>query len=391
MGTAKEDFVQLTLRIGRSTGGIRPAPVALTAWGAARAETWQFLRSKATLDKADELLAILQDVLLTARLDNRERFKQIVLEDKAGLEAGLTPNGHRVVNTRLRARFREADWVSEQMSGVSQLFFLRELADAIDQDWPSIVNKLETARRLLVNRAAMTANVTLDAANWSAFRPKLETFLASLPSTTTSLSSFVLRHPSDSEGLTIPTQVNYVGKGADLYALGYTLHGSALVINNYLGTTWLWEKIRVQGGAYGGFSMFDNQSGIFTFVSYRDPNLLQSLDTYDATGDFLCRLDLSQAELTKSIIGAIGELDTYQLPDAKGWTSMTRHLIGYTDAARQQFRDQVLGTTARDFRTFGEVLSQAADKGQVVVLGSADAIGQANAERANLLQITKVM
>ena len=390
-GTERQDFVKLTQRIGRSTGGIWPASMASTAVGATRAETWLFLRGKSTGDKADELLAILQDVLLTARLDNRERFRQIVLEEKAGMEAALVPAGHRVVNTRLRAHLSEADWVREQMSGVSQLFFLRELVDAVEKDWPSVAAKLESVRRLLINRPAMVANVTLDAANWSAFRPRLETFLTALPSGDGRLSAFDVGPSAGFEGLTIPSQVNYVGKGADLYALGYRLHGSSLVIKNYLGMTWLWEKIRMQGGAYGAFSMFDAQSGIFNFVSYRDPNLLQSLDTFDATSKYLHNLDLSGAELTKAIIGAVSELDAYLLPDAKGWTSMTRYLIGYTDAARQQFRDQVLGTTLQDFKAFGQVLAQAAEKGQVVVLGSADAIGKANAERAGLLQVIKVL
>jgi presequence protease len=84
------------------------------------------------------------------------------------------------------------------------------------------------------------------------------------------------------KGLTIPAQVNFVGKGANLFQLGYQLHGSAYVINNHLNGTWLWEKIRVQGGAYGGFT-FDSQSGVFNFLSYRDPNLLQSLEIYDQT------------------------------------------------------------------------------------------------------------
>ena len=77
-------------------------------------------------------------------------------------------------------------------------------------------------------------------------------------------------------------QVNYVGKAANLYEdAGYKLHGSAYVINKYLGTTWLWDRIRVSGGAYGGFSDFDSHSCIFTYLSYRDPNLLKSVDNYD--------------------------------------------------------------------------------------------------------------
>lgn len=85
-------------------------------------------------------------------------------------------------------------------------------------------------------------------------------------------------------------QVNYVGKAANLYEdAGYKLHGSAYVINKYLGTTWLWDRIRVSGGAYGGFSDFDSHSGMFTYLSYRDPNLLKSVDNYDGELCYICR------------------------------------------------------------------------------------------------------
>ena len=101
----------------------------------------------------------------------------------------------------------------------------------------------------------------------------------------------------------------------------------------YLRTTWLWDKIRVQGGAYGGQCMFDRYSGGFTFVSYRDPNLLATLDTYDRTATSCGTPSLDDAELTRNIIGTIGEVDTYRLPDAKGFASMQRYLIGDTDEA----------------------------------------------------------
>jgi hypothetical protein len=163
------------------------------------------------------------------------------------------------------------------------------------------------------------------------------------------------------------------------------------VINNYLGTTWLWEKVRVQGGAYGGFSAFDNNSGTFTFLSYRDPNILSTLQTYEKTVDFLRDLDLSADELKKTIIGTIGEMDAYQLPDAKGWTSMVRYLTRYTDEERQRIRDEVLGTTGDNFKQFARVLAELNKAGEVVVLGSAEAIEKANKEKDGFLEIKKVM
>jgi Zn-dependent M16 (insulinase) family peptidase len=132
-------------------------------------------------------------------------------------------------------------------------------------------------------------------------------------------------------------------------------------------------------------------SGVFTFVSYRDPNLLASLDIYDSTSRFLSNLDISPEELSRSIIGTIGDLDAYLLPDAKGWVSLSRNLLGYDDVRRQQFRDDVLNTTPEDFKAFGGVLAEVARAGEIVVLGSADAIARANQEHQGFLNVRKVL
>ena len=137
--------------------------------------------------------------------------------------------------------------------------------------------------------------------------------------------------------------------------------------------------------------MFDRYSGGFTFVSYRDPNLIATLDTYDCTADFLRSADLNEAELTRNIIGTIGEVDSYRLPDAKGFASMQRYLIGDTDEARQRMRDEILSTSAADIRNFGDAMADVAGHGRVVVLGSEQAIGAANAERPGLLSASRVI
>jgi Zn-dependent M16 (insulinase) family peptidase len=391
MGAGDLDFVQLSQRIGQSTGGLWHQTLNAAVRGSRQAAAWMFLRGKATPAKADQLLAIARDVLLDVRLDNQERFRQIVLEEKAAHEARLVPGGHGVVNTRLRANFDEAGWATEQISGVSYLFFLRTLAQQIELDWPGVLAALEQIRDRLVNRAAMLLNVTTDAASWDRFRPQLDDFLAALPRASVQPEQWPWEPGARFEGLTIPAQVNYVGKGADLYRLGYKPTGAAAVIAKYLRTTWLWEKVRVQGGAYGGFSLFDLRSGGFTFLSYRDPNLLKTLDVYDQTGAFLRGANIDELELTRSIIGTIGDVDSYQLPDAKGYTSMMRYLVGDTDEIRQRMREEILGTTVADFREFADVLDQVADRGLVVVLGSQAAIEAANAAKPGWLDVSKVL
>ena len=163
------------------------------------------------------------------------------------------------------------------------------------------------------------------------------------------------------------------------------------MITNVVRTGWLWDKVRAQGGAYGAFCRFGRHSGVFSFSSYRDPNLLRTLDVYDETAAFLRSADLSQDELVKSIIGAIGALDAYQLPDAKGYTSMVRRLLGESDEERQQYRDEVLGTTLADIRGFADVLEAATRDRRIVVLGGEEAVNRASAERGLGLEIVRVL
>jgi Zn-dependent M16 (insulinase) family peptidase len=296
-----------------------------------------------------------------------------------------------VVNTRLRARFDEAGWAGEQMGGLDYLFFVRRLADDVTERWAEVREKLQRIQSILVNRSAMIANVTLDAENWQRFRPQLEEFNASIPAGDVVEAAWTPEQYPKAEGLTFPAQVNFVGKGACLYDFGYHLHGSMSVISNYVGATWMWDKVRVQGGAYGGMFTFDSRTGVLTFLSYRDPNLLPTLDIYDRTGEFLRGLQLSQEELTKAIVGAIGELDAYQLPDAKGFTSLARYLTGDTDEFRQNYRNQVLSTTVQDFHNLAQVLDQVSKNGEVVVLGSPDKINEANSSRQGWLDVKKVL
>src|SRR5262249_42071622 len=369
-GVGKDDFVRLAQRIGRSTGGIRPQRWTSTVAGGVTLSAWLNLRGKALPDQTVELLSILQDILGLARLDNRGRFQQLVLEEKASLESRLVPAGSSYVDRRLRASLYESDWANEQMSGVSYLFFLRELADDIETNWEGVLAALERIRSTLVNRAAMLCNVTAEAGHLAQFTPQLACFLRALPRTAPKAVPWRVADGPRSEGLIMATKVNYVGKGADLYREGIKPSGAHLGARR----TWLWDKIRVHGGAYGGQCMFDRYSGGFTFVSYRDPNLIATLDTYDRAADFLRSADLNDVELTRNIMGTIGEVDSYRLPDAKGFDSMQRYLIGDTDDARQRMREEILSTTAADIRNFADAMADVPAHGRGIVLGSEQGI-----------------
>lgn len=412
MGTDTETFVELTERIGRKTGGLSAYPYTSAKRGAPlEPVALVMLRGKAMADKSGELLGLARDLLLRARLDDRARFRQMVAETRAALEAGVVGSGHRFAGARLAAQRSVAGWMGEVMGGYSYLEFIRALEQRVDSDdeqkgWPSVARDLASIRQALLRRQGAVVNLTGDAAALERARPHVDALLAELPEEEKGGASAALQPwatgaagsglllPLRNEALTVPTQVNYVGKAANLYEdAGYELSGAAYVIEKHLGTSWLWDKVRVVGGAYGGFCSFDSHSGMFSYLSYRDPNLLETVDAYDGTVDYLRSLELDEDALTKAIIGTIGDVDSYQLPDAKGYSQLSRWLLGVTDEERQKRRDQILATKPEDFRAFADALEcvRSGEKARVVAVTSAERADKVNAEKPGFWDVKKVL
>ncbi len=377
MGTDKEDYVGLSKKIQSKTGGIHTETFNANHKYKTDPCSWMFIRGKALNYQMQDLLDILQEILCDVQFDDKERFKQLLLEEKSRQEHRIIPIGHRIVNSRLKAKYNTVSCINEQMHGLSQLLFLRYLASEVDENWQNILSDLEHIRSLMLSKPGMLVNVTLDEDNWKDCQPRLQNFLQQVPTRQKGAQKWQTECMPGYEAIQVPSQVNYVGKGMNLYEQGYNFHGSSLVITRYLRSSWLWDKLRVQGGAYGAFSNLDRYSGVMSFVSYRDPNLLNTLENYDQTADFLENSELEDEEINKAVLGAVGDMDAYQLPDDQGMTSMLRYIVGETEDKRQELREEIMNTTKSDFRNFGSWLQYLRDKGEVVVLGDKSSISRA--------------
>ncbi len=369
MGTQKEDFASLSQRIAQKTGGLHACPFLAALENSPASAAHLFLRGKCMSEQTGDLFDILHDILFTPAFNNRKRFREVLLEQKAEMESSLVPSGHSAVMSRLRAHYHEAHRAAELMSGIDALFFHRAMQKKMKEDWPGTVARLETILQKLI-AGGLIVNITADRKDHAPVSQTLEKFLAEFP-TVKSTSSKPWKFDavlSKSEALQTPSRVNYVGRAINLFDNGYKMDGSSLVITKYLRTAWLWEKIRVQGGAYGAMCGFDPNCGVLAFASYRDPNLAATLEAYGQTANFLKNLQLDEDELTRALIGAIGGIDTYLLPDAKGYTDMLRYLTGQTDEKRQSLRNELLSTTAEDFKKFADFLSM--EKAVTSVLSS---------------------
>ena len=181
MGTAEEDFVVLSQRIGRETGGISPSLMVQDKFNSKNGAFKLIVRAKSTMEKVAPMLDILHDILLTTNFDHQERFRQIITERKARMESSLVPSGHSVTNRRLKAAHSLAGWLSEEVHGIENLFFTRDLMEKMDEDWDAVAVKFAQIRELVIDRRGMLVNLTLDRGNYQQLRPQISSFVKRIP------------------------------------------------------------------------------------------------------------------------------------------------------------------------------------------------------------------
>jgi len=396
-GTRTEDETTFSRRIDAQTGGLGMGPQTMAVpgrgWTVGERDglsSYWMVSGKATGARAGELFSLAGQMLTDVELDNPSRVVEMLSQTLSSMESAATSSG-AYASSCLGARLSLAGHVDELMGGLSAMGTAREALAQAQADWPSLLARLERMRAALLVSDGAIINLSADAPSMAAALKHVSSFLASLPSESESESgegegeALPWLRPTPSgilvpthEGLQVPTQVNYVVKTAPIYDPGEAVSGATSVITKYLGTAYLWDKVRVQGGAYGCSLSFSQISGIASYSSYRDPNVASTLAAYDATGDYLRAHPLGAADLSKAIIGTIGALDSPQSVNGKGSSAMLRHMLGITDDDRQAWRDQVLGTTAADFVAFADRLDRVVDGGSVAAVASERAIAEAN-------------
>jgi presequence protease len=427
-GTATMDEVALSRKIDAETGGI------MASWYSdLKSKTgvvsdpndvilYFMLRGKCTEDKIPILFDLLSEVLLTAKLDNKKRAVEMLLESKAHRVDSVVSSGHRFGATRLSSKYSFLGYMAENTGGLSYLRSLDALLDQAENDWPALEKRLENIRSVIIGSSddeAMSIrgnqfviNLTGDRKVLDAGQEHMSSFVSAVRMKSRNLpSSFVgsgrdivetwktkvkqneqeqltvsadgsSASPVDyvGEGFTMNSQVNYVIKGGVMLEPGQEVKGSYSVVSRHLSNGYLWDHVRVMGGAYGGFGKFSSQSGRFVYASYRDPNLLETLNIYDGASAALTNEEISNEDLLSDIMGTIGDMDSPMSVDQKGYSAMARYLAQESPKDRIDWRNEILHTKPEDFREFAAKLKSIEDKGHVVVFGSKTALEDANSK-----------
>lgn len=393
-GTASMDEVTLQRKIGAETGGIGVSLYSDTkasggvVSGVEPSDSLLYLmiRGKATTEKVPVMLGLMKDILMTANLDNKKRAVEMLRESKIRKETSVITSGHTYAASRLASRYSFLGYLGEVTGGITSVREAGKLLDMAENDWETLSARLTKMRDSIVTRNDMIVNLTGDDKVIKPSLKEVDSFLEDLPKSDAAPTNNLAATWSDSkflgkmenEGFVVPSQVNYVVKGGPIFNPGDAVSGSSSVVSRFLSLHYLWDNVRVMGGAYGGFARFSETSGRFVFMSYRDPNLKGTLDIYDAAADALSNTHVTKEDILQGVIGAVGELDSPLSPDQKGYASMVQFLTGETASERQQWRDEVLKTSDKDFKDFAAALKRVSESGSVAVVGSQAAFDEAN-------------
>jgi Zn-dependent M16 (insulinase) family peptidase len=425
-GAGEYSDVQLSQKIGTHTGGVGASNMKtiVCADGVPTSSVVEgnnmltkiSISGKATSDKTGELFDIFKLILTEANLDSKKKVIEMLKETKTRLESSIQGSGHSYSNMRMKARYSASGFLDEKMGGITYLNTVNTVLEQAEEDWGAVLARLENMRSTILDkslcRSGMILDITGDKAVMDTIKPSVDAFLESLPGdadgeklpdfyntehpwVTKAKEEMAEVAPLKDEGFVVPTQVSYVGKGGRLYSKGEKIPGSTVVVSKFLRTGYLWDHVRVMGGAYGGFCTFNPNGGdgVFTYLSYRDPNLDKTLDVYDATADALLEaaeeFEKNPEALATTIIGAMGELDGALSPDQKGAKSFSRWLVRQSPEERQQFRDEILNTKPSDFKDFAMRLKEMKDQSIAVV--SSKAAFEAAAEAGKVMDLTQVV
>jgi presequence protease len=344
--------------------------------------------SKAMNTKTSKMLELIGEIVKTTNYADKERLKAVLVRHQSRLDDRIKSDGLGYARTRLASYYGNEGMVDEITNGLEYYRFITNLANSFDSQAETISANLMRTAALLFTRHNLLAAVTCQKADYHTAAEQLAVLIKGLPSAAPSFTKWSFAADKKNEGLLAASKVQYVVKGYDFKKLGYSWDGRLRVLNQVLSTDYLHTRIRVVGGAYGGFSSFSPNGSVY-FASYRDPNLGETLQAFNEAPEFLHGFEADTPAMTRFIIGAVARMDRPLTPSDKGDVAVRRYFERTVKADVQRDRDAVLAATAEDIRNMEKLVSDILAKDEFCVYGNEEKLTAEKALFGELTQTTR--
>lgn len=374
--TANYDYLSLNNEINLETGGIGVDTSIYNDVNDSSKYTHRFeISTKVLYDKIEKALELIKELVTNTVYDDKKRVKEIVAETKSMTQAYIMGTGHLVAVNRAMSYFSEDAYLADITGGVAFYKFMVELDKAFENDGDAVIEKLKNVAKKIFNINNLIMSVTAEKAGYDKFVEKFDIVESMLSNEKLEAKEWKFDLEQKNEGLKTSSQVQYVARCGDFKAAGYEYRGSMQVFANIMSYEYLWNNIRVKGGAYGCFGK-SVRSGKVYFVSYRDPNLKNTNDVYEGIADYLRQFNANDRDILKFIIGTISNLDTPRTAKAKGSVAFSSYMSGVTYEDMVKEREEVLSLTNADVNALADVMEAVMAQGNICVIGGASKINQ---------------
>lgn len=322
------------------------------------------------LDKALELM---EQMLLTSDFTDTKRLGELVAQIKARLQANLSSSGHLVAAMRSMSSFSRYALYQDELKGIAFYCSICRIEKELSESPKSVSDKLAAIARKLFARNRMLISFTGNNEAYANAKPSLEKVIAGFNKMSTVGNQAEVHFNTAKEAFIDASQIQYVAKTGDFICEGYEYTGALRLLRIILSYDYLWINVRVKGGAYGCMNTF-LRSGESYFVSYRDPNLSDTLDVYDRIPEYIKSFSPDERDMTKYIIGTFSALDTPMNPEAKGSRSLSAYLEGITYEQIQKERNEILNAQPEDIRRLADLVEAVLKKDSICVIGNENMI-----------------
>lgn len=322
------------------------------------------------LDKALELM---EQMLLSSDFTDTKRLGELVAQIKARLQANLSSSGHLVAAMRSMSSFSRYALYQDELKGVAFYRSICRIEKELSESPKSVSDKLAAIARKLFARNRMLISFTGNNEAYGNAKPSLEKVIAGFDKMSAVGNQAEVHFNTAKEAFIDASQIQYVAKTGDFICEGYEYTGALRLLRIILSYDYLWINVRVKGGAYGCMNTF-LRSGESYFVSYRDPNLSDTLDVYDRIPEYIKSFSPDERDMTKYIIGTFSALDTPMNPEAKGSRSLSAYLEGITYEQIQKERNEILNAQPEDIRRLADLVEAVLKKDSICVIGNENMI-----------------
>lgn len=331
------------------------------------------VRGKALYTQLELMFRMIREMMFTSKLEDTKRLYEIVAQVKSRAQASLVSGGHSTAVLRASSYESQMAAFQDEMAGVGYYQFIEKLEKEFDSRKEELVDTLRGLITEIFRPENFMVSYTGEQESLEQTRKLAAELKRDLFTVPVEGSSEKMHCEKKNEGFTTSGQVQYVAQTGNFRKKGLEYTGALEILKVALSYDYLWINLRVKGGAYGCMSGF-RRNGESYFVSYRDPNLKNTLQVYQGVPEYIRNFRADEREMTKYIIGTISGKDVPKTPHMKGNISKVAYFSGITEEMIQKERNQILDATVEDVRALAAIVEAVLQDDAICVVGSESAI-----------------